>query len=493
MKRKLSLLLAMVLAMTMVMGIGVTAFADPSGHDLVVTKSDGTPAVENEDYKWYPEDNALSILKGGLTVSGETTTETIWFYESADCDVTFSNLSITKNGDTPFFVGDDTTDKIVYIDGTCSLKNEDVSNNHYGIYGVANVEFTSNTGGTLNVEGGKDCMSASKNCCISGNLKLNVNGNSEGDGIFSAGALTIKDNACVRVNNEGGRGIGTDTGEVIITDNASLYSKGDNEWEALGVYDANLTLDTQGVVDLCSNSWSAVESNSKIIITNDANKILLRGYYEGSVGAVRFFNSDVMELGDDIVVLGSTNIDAQESEIAEEVELKEIPDHEGEFTYYIGDQMAKAVLFKNKNGGPTPGPTSRGSSNPTHVHKFVWQTITAPTKDADGLEGEMCSCGAVKNTQPLSAYVYALNEYATPIINSAKSGQTITFEFGEWNSFPKSFMAKLVDKSAQNVTFVFKYKWNHKLQTITIPAGTPIDLNFDWYGPAKMAELYGAN
>lgn len=45
-----------------------------------------------------------------------------------------------------------------------------------------------------------------------------------------------------------------------------------------------------------------------------------------------------------------------------------------------------------------------------------------------------------------------------PMINAAKAGQTITFEFGVWNSFPKSFM----------------------------------DLNFDWYGPAKMAELYGA-
>ena len=133
------------------------------------------------------------------------------------------------------------------------------------------------------------------------------------------------------------------------------------------------------------------------------------------------------------------------------------------------------------------------NNSPAHTHNFQWQTITEPTKDADGLEGEMCSCGATRNTQPLSAYVYALNEYATPMINAAKAGQTITFEFGEWNSFPKSFMAKLVDKSAQNVTFVFKYKWNHKLQTITIPAGTPIDLNFDWYGPAKMAELYGAN
>lgn len=140
-----------------------------------------------------------------------------------------------------------------------------------------------------------------------------------------------------------------------------------------------------------------------------------------------------------------------------------------------------------------PIPPQSNSSVSTHVHNFQWQTITEPTKDTDGLEGEMCSCGAVKNTQPLSAYGYALNEYATPMINAAKSGQTITFEFGEWNSFPKSFMAKLVDKSAQNVTFVFHYKWNHVKQEITIPAGTPIDLNFDWYGPAKMAELYGAN
>ena len=41
------------------------------------------------------------------------------------------------------------------------------------------------------------------------------------------------------------------------------------------------------------------------------------------------------------------------------------------------------------------------------------------------------------------------------MINAAKSGQTITFEFGEWNSFPRSFMEKLVNKSANGVTFVF--------------------------------------
>ena len=133
-------------------------------------------------------------------------------------------------------------------------------------------------------------------------------------------------------------------------------------------------------------------------------------------------------------------------------------------------------------------------NTPEHVHSFTWQTISEPTQYADGLEGEVCTiCGETRNTKSVSAYGYTLNGYAVSMINAAKAGQTVTFEFGEWNSFPKSFMAKLVDKSAQNVTFVFHYNWNHVKQEITIPAGTPIDLNFDWYGPAKMAELYGAN
>ena len=171
--------------------------------------------------------------------------------------------------------------------------------------------------------------------------------------------------------------------------------------------------------------------------------------------------------------------------------LDEISGYDGPGWYSVDGTTG--ICTKCTSSGTTPDdPTPRGSF-PAHTHNFKWQTITEPTKDADGLEGEVCSCGATRNTQKLSAYGYSLNQYATPMINAAKPGQTITFEFGEWNSFPKSFMAKLVDKSAQNITFVFHYKWNHVKQEITIPAGTPIDLNFDYYGPAKMAELYGAN
>ena len=153
-------------------------------------------------------------------------------------------------------------------------------------------------------------------------------------------------------------------------------------------------------------------------------------------------------------------------------------------------QIIDIIPIRNKSVSPNE-PCS--GTNPAHVHKFEWQVITEPTKDTDGLEGEMCSCGATRNTQKLSAYGYALNEYATPLINKAVAGQTVTFEFGEWNSFPKSFMEKIAAKSMEGVTFVFRYKWNHEKQEITIPFGTAVDTQFEWYGPAKMAELYGMN
>ena len=147
--------------------------------------------------------------------------------------------------------------------------------------------------------------------------------------------------------------------------------------------------------------------------------------------------------------------------------------------------------YLKKVGGS--GESGEGSSlGDAHNHEWVEGEIYAASCEHDGLEGTYCKiCGAIKEAQIISAYEYALNKYAVPKINAAKPGQTVTFEFKEWNSFPKSFMEKLVEKSASGVTFVFKYKWNHKLQTITIPAGTQINLDFDYYGPAKMAELYG--
>ncbi len=132
-------------------------------------------------------------------------------------------------------------------------------------------------------------------------------------------------------------------------------------------------------------------------------------------------------------------------------------------------------------------------SSAAHTHDYHWQTIVEPTKDQDGLESEVCVCGATRNIQRISALGFTLTEYATPMVVNAIPGQTVEMEFGELNSFPKSFMEKVAVKTQQNVSFGFHYNWNHVGQEIRIPAGTEVDTNFDWYGPAKMAELYGAN
>ena len=245
-------------------------------------------------------------------------------------------------------------------------------------------------------------------------------------------------------------------------------------------------------------AYWAKNEELRVVETQDEKKVtywVVNGYYESqsfytycledSQGQVYVCYPDGAETKEIIInMLEPTMATMTKAELYSAMQI-------GALSMYYENYEDLCIYGWNAKIGPAS--TTENSSSPAHVHNFQWQTITEPTKDADGLEGEVCSCGATKNTQKLSAYGYALNQYATPMINAAKAGQTITFEFGEWNSFPKSFMAKLVDKSAQNVTFVFKYKWNHKLQTITIPAGTPIDLNFDWYGPAKMAELYGAN
>ena len=169
------------------------------------------------------------------------------------------------------------------------------------------------------------------------------------------------------------------------------------------------------------------------------------------------------------------------------VDIYDVPLENGMLVY---TSTSGAVFYLKKQEA---SPMTSTDSPTAHEHNFQWQTITEPTKDTDGLEGEVCSCGATRNTQKLSAYGYALNQYATPMINAAKAGQTITFELGEWNSFPKAFMEKIAAKSMEGVTFVFHYKWNHVKQEITIPFGTAVDTSLDWYGPAKMAELYGAN
>ena len=171
-----------------------------------------------------------------------------------------------------------------------------------------------------------------------------------------------------------------------------------------------------------------------------------------------------------------------------------IPDdcQPGDF-YCFYDTNPKCTLVHFKST-PAPKPEFSVESAPAHTHDFVTGTIYDATCDHDGLEGTYCkTCGYILNSSPISAFGYTLETYAQQKIEASKSGQKIVLEFGELNSFPKSFMEKIAARVAEGVTFEFRYNVNHVLQKITIPAYSTVDTNLDWYGPATMEQLYGAN
>lgn len=125
-----------------------------------------------------------------------------------------------------------------------------------------------------------------------------------------------------------------------------------------------------------------------------------------------------------------------------------------------------------------------------HNHEWTEGVIKAPTKFTNGLYGIYCkSCAAVRESSVITNLEFILDS-AIERIDAAKSGDKVEIDFGELNSFSGVLMKKIAEKSADGVSFIFSYEWNHEQQEVTIPAGTIVDTGFEWYGPAKMNELY---
>lgn len=123
-------------------------------------------------------------------------------------------------------------------------------------------------------------------------------------------------------------------------------------------------------------------------------------------------------------------------------------------------------------------------------HIFVERVTKEPTCDSDGIKEIYCEkCGYIQGSLSVSSFGYSLDYYADEIDKASNKEQPIVFDFGVWNSFPKWFMEKIAANN--NKSYIFKYKWNNEQQSVTIPRGTIINLDCEWFGPAKMKELYG--
>lgn len=137
-----------------------------------------------------------------------------------------------------------------------------------------------------------------------------------------------------------------------------------------------------------------------------------------------------------------------------------------------------------------PAPTGNSGSEGSgyaHVHNFVHCIITNPTEEMDGLEGEQCVCGAIRNTSVISSdIVFYENLYKK--IDNAKSGQTIVLELKRRNTFTGELLEKLVAKN--NTNFVIRLTGNdNKRYEITIQAGALDGMEFTekYYGYKAVA------
>lgn len=138
-------------------------------------------------------------------------------------------------------------------------------------------------------------------------------------------------------------------------------------------------------------------------------------------------------------------------------------------------------------GPPTPGPEPYAGDGSAHVHKWVFGTIYEATESADGLEGEYCSCGAIKNTSVItSGGVIVNNTYA--MIDVAKPGQNIVLDMKMMCNLSQEFMKKLASKNTCSYTLRLIYK--NKLYEYYIPAGAVFDTSLEYYGPEKLMEMF---
>ena len=129
------------------------------------------------------------------------------------------------------------------------------------------------------------------------------------------------------------------------------------------------------------------------------------------------------------------------------------------------------------------------SNTSTHTHTWKYGTIFDATEDTDGLEGYYCSCGANKETTiiPSITAIYK-NRYTQ--MDQAGKGEVITLKMGEWNTFSKEFMQHLISATERGVTVKLDYKYEKKNYVTTVPAGTTMELAYDYYGPLFIQSLF---
>ena len=147
------------------------------------------------------------------------------------------------------------------------------------------------------------------------------------------------------------------------------------------------------------------------------------------------------------------------------------------------------VIFSDAGDDSSDTASASSVNTASHTHTWKYGMIFDATEDTDGLEGYYCSCGANKETTiiPSITAIYK-NRYTQ--MDQAGKGEVITLKMGEWNTYSKEFMQHLISATERGVTVKLDYKYEKKNYVTTVPAGTTMDLAYDYYGPLFIQSLF---
>ena len=144
----------------------------------------------------------------------------------------------------------------------------------------------------------------------------------------------------------------------------------------------------------------------------------------------------------------------------------------GKITYDMVDHMCYKdtiiyKLFRDKQEAESSSSTPAARSN--HQHAYKWQILTDPTIDEDGVYAYICSCGDIKEKQPISAaQVFVKDLYGK--VKEAPQNGTVTYDAKEWSTISDYLLKKMAERNDVTVTIRFQYqKADYE---ITFPAGT---------------------
>ncbi|MBR3683426.1 MAG: hypothetical protein IKL78_00970 [Lachnospiraceae bacterium] len=74
-------------------------------------------------------------------------------------------------------------------------------------------------------------------------------------------------------------------------------------------------------------------------------------------------------------------------------------------------------------------------------------------------------------------------------IGEAESGASVEIDATVWHSFSAKQLEELMQR--KDVDLVFTYAYEGDMFKVTIPAGTEMTYDCEWYGPLKVASMFG--